>query len=53
MVDNEFCIKYNIVKEKKLMFKKRFSILKFIGFGVLLVVVLFLLFKSSITGSIV
>lgn len=35
------------------MFKKRFSIFKFIGFAVVLLVVLFFVFKASITGSIV
>lgn len=36
-----------------LMFKKGFSIFKLIGFAVVLVVVLFMVFKASITGSIV
>lgn len=35
------------------MFKSRFSIFKLIGFIVLTVVVLFFVFKASITGSIV
>lgn len=35
------------------MFKRRFSIFKLIGFIVLAVVVLFFVFKASITGSIV
>ena len=34
------------------MFKRGFSIFKLIGFAVCLVVVLFLVFKASITGSI-
>ena len=38
---------------EKLMFKKGFSIFKLLGFAVGLVVVLFLVFKASITGSIV
>ena len=35
------------------MFKKGFSIFKLLGLAVGLVVVLFLVFKASITGSIV
>lgn len=35
------------------MFKRGFSIFKLIGFSVGLVIVLFLVFKASITGSIV
>ena len=35
------------------MFGKRFSIFKLIGFVVLAAVVLFFVFKASITGSIV
>lgn len=35
------------------MFGKRFSIFRLIGFVVLAVVVLFFVFKASITGSIV
>ena len=35
------------------MFKKRFSILKIIGFAIALVVVLFFVFKASISGNIV
>lgn len=37
----------------KLMFKKGFSIFKLIGFVAVLAVVLFLVFKASISGSIV
>ena len=35
------------------MFKKKFSILKLIGFIIAAVVVVFFVFKASITGSIV
>ncbi len=35
------------------MFKKRFSILKLLGFAIAVAIVLFFLFKASITGSIV
>ena len=38
---------------RKLMFKRGFSIFKLIGFAFGLVLVLFFVFKASITGSIV
>lgn len=34
------------------MFKRRFSIFKLVGFILLAVIVLFFVFKASITGSI-
>lgn len=43
----------NIRKKGRAMFKKRFSILKFVGFVLLAAVVLFFVFKASITGNIV
>ena len=43
---------YN-TRRRKLMFKKGFSIFKLIGWTVGLAVVLFLVFKASITGNIV
>lgn len=36
-----------------MIFKRRFSIFKFLGFVLLGVVALFFVFKASITGSIV